>query len=200
MKVNKQIRVLTILTALGLTLLMQNFLSSRTRALIPGDNHKHRYIKPDYTYAYYETGKESYIKNTLPNEWGYGSEWYDEALKAGAVMIRSGVYWRVNRSVLNSPGPNNNCYQELNTGNPRWYRTVPTSRGGQEQWLPGSSQTRTDSATNATYGYHAERVSLPSGRPDKLVSLRYNATIQNRTNQATGTWLQRIRYAVLNYG
>jgi len=176
---------------------MQSFLSSGTRALIPGDNHRHKYIKPDYTYAYYETSKESYVKNTLPNEWGYGSNWHDEALKAGAVMIRSGVYWRVNRSVLNSTWPNNNCWKG-GSGSTLYYRTVPTSRGGQEQWLPDSSQTRTNSATDATYGYHAERVSLPSGRPDKLVSLRYNATIQNRTNQATGTWLQRIRYAVLN--
>jgi len=197
--VNKQIRVLTTLTALGLTLLIQLFLTSSAHALIPGYDHKHRYIKPDYTYAYYTTTKEAYIKNTLPNEWGYGETWHDNALQAGAVMIRSGVYWRVNRSVLNSPWPNNNCYKG-GSGDTLYYRTVPTSRGGQEQWLPGSSQTRTDSATNATYGYHAERVSLPSGRPDKLVGLRYNATIQNRTNSTTGTWLQRIRYAVLNMG
>ena len=50
------------------------------------------------------------------------------------------------------------------------------------------------------YGYQAERISLPSGRPDKLVGLRYNATIQNRTNNTTGSWLQRIRYDVLNMG
>ena len=122
---------------MGLTLLIQPVLSSTTHALIPGYDHKHRYIKPDYTYAYYTTTKEAYIKNTLPNEWGYAPTWHDNALQAGAVIIRSGVYWRVNRSALNSQYPNNNCYKG-GSGSTVYYRTVPTSRGGQEQWLPGS--------------------------------------------------------------
>lgn len=196
---SKQTRVLTALAALCITLLIQPFLSSTIHALIPGSNHKHRYIKPDYTYAYYTTDKEAYIKNTLPNEWGYGSTWHENALQAGAVIIRSGVYWRVNRSVLDSPHPNNNCYKG-GSGSTLYYRTVPTSRGGEEQWLPGSSQARTNAVIDLMYGYHAERLSLPSGRPDKLVGLRYNSTIQNRTNNTTGSWLQRIRYAYLNLG
>lgn len=175
-----------------LFLLVWSIGSLKVQALIPSQNHRHRYIRPDYTYAYYETSKEDYIKNTLPNEWL--ASWGNDTLKAGAVIIRSGVYWRVNRSVLSSPWPNNNCYQG-GSGSTLYYRTVPTSRGGQEQWVPGSSQTSTNAATDDTVGYHAERVSQPSGRPDKLVGLRYNSTIQNRTNNTTGTWLQRIRYA-----
>lgn len=194
---NKRVHISMMLAALGGTLLLLFASIPIAQALIPGSNHRHRYIRPDYTYAYYETGKESYIKDTLPNEWV--PSWNAEALKAGAVIIRSGVYWRVNRSVLNSPWPNNNCYKG-GSDSTLYYRTVPTSRGGQEQWLPNSSQLSTNSATDATYGYHAERVNQPSGRPDKLVSLRYNSTIQNRTNNTTGTWLQRIRYAYLNMG
>lgn len=125
--------------------------------------------------------------------------WDAETLKAGAVIIRSRVYWCMNRSSLNSSWPNNNCY-EGGSGSTRYYRTVPTSRGGQEQWLPNSGQSSTNSATDATHNYHAERVNQPSGRPDKLVGLRYNSTIQNRTNNTTGAWLQRIRYAYLNMG
>jgi hypothetical protein len=194
---NKRAHALIMLMAFGGTLLLLLVSSPIAEALIPGYNHRHRYIRPDYTYAYYETGKESYIKNTLPNEWV--PSWNAEALKAGAVIIRSGVYWRVNRSVLDSPWPNNNCYKG-GSGSTLYYRTVPTSRGGQEQWLPNSSQPSTNSATDATYGYHAERVNQPSGRPDKLVGLRYNSTIQNRTNNTTGTWLQRIRYAYVGPG
>ncbi|HET89175.1 MAG TPA: hypothetical protein ENN99_00320 [Chloroflexi bacterium] len=189
-------RIHTLIT-LGCALVALLASTPAAQALIPSSNHRHRYIRPDYTYAYYETGKESYIKNTLPNEWV--ASWDAETLKAGAVIIRSGVYWRVNRSVLGSPWPNNNYYKG-GSGSTLYYRTVPTSRGGQEQWLPNSSQSSTNSATDATYGYHAERVNLPSGRPDKLVGLRYNSTIQNRTHNATGSWLQRIRYAYLNMG
>ena len=191
---NKRIQILI---ACGGALVMLLALTPAAQALIPASNHRHRYIRPDYTYAYYETGKESYNENTLPNEWVAG--WDAETLKAGAVIIRSGVYWRVNRSVLGSPWPNNNCYMG-GSGSTLYYRTVPRSRGGQEQWLPGSAQTPTSNAIKATAGYHAERVSLPSGRPDKLVGLRYNSTIQNRTHDATGTWLQRIRYAYLDMG
>lgn len=189
-------RLLILITCEG-ALMALLALPPAARALIPSYNHRHRYIRPDYTFAYYETSKESYIKNTLPNEWV--PSWDAETLKAGAVIIRSGVYWRVNRSVLGSPWPNNNCYMG-GSGSTLYYRTVPTSRGGQEQWLPNSSQPSTNSATDATFGYHAERVNLPSGRPDKLVSLRYNSTIQNRTHNATGGWLERIRYAYLNMG
>ncbi|MDW8069532.1 MAG: SpoIID/LytB domain-containing protein [Anaerolineae bacterium] len=184
---------LCVLGILGITIGFPRFV----QALIPPQNHRHRYIRPDYTYAYYETSKEDYIKNTLPNEWV--PSWNTEALKAGAVIIRSGVYWRVNRSVLGSPWPNNNCYIG-GSGSTLYYRTVPTSRGGQEQWLPGSSQSSTNAATDATVGYHAERVQQLANRPDKLVSLRYNSTIQNRTNNTTGTWLQRIRYAYVGSG
>lgn len=195
---NRRSRVSMMLAVLGLTLLLALILSSTANALIPGYKHHHRYINPDYTYSYYETGKEDYNKNTLPNEWY--STWDADTLQAGAVIIRSGVYWRVNRSVLDSSWLNNNCWKG-GSGSTLYYRTVPTSRGGQEQWLPNSSQTSTNSAIDATYGYHAELVS-PSAtpRPDNLVSLRYNSTIQNRTHNTTGNWLARIRYAYLNQG
>jgi len=159
-----------------------------------------KYITPSYDVQIWTTSKEVYIKNTLPNEWVPG--WDANALKAGAVIIRSGVYWRVNRSVLGSGWPNNNCY-EGEYGWPvsqHYYRTAPTSRGGEEQFVPNSSQPETNSAVDGTYGYHAERVSLPSDRPDKLVPLRYNSTIQNRTQNAAGTWLQRVRDAYLGQG
>lgn len=194
---NKKPQVFRMLVIVSFTLVFLLISSSTANALIPGYKHRHRYINPDYSYSYYETSKEAYNQNTLPNEW-YAS-WDADTLQAGAVIIRSGVYWRVNRSVLGSPWPNNNCYQG-GSGSTLYYRTVPVSRGGQEQWLPGSSQTSTTDAIAATYGYHAERVSLPSGRPDKLVALRYNSTIQNRTHDTTGTWLQRVRYAYTGSG
>lgn len=115
------------------------------------------------------------------------------------MIIRSGVYWRVNRSVLNSTWLNNHCDMG-GSGSTLDDRTGPISQGGEKRWLPGSGQPSTNSATDVTYGHHAGRVSQPSGQPDKLVRLRYNSTIQNRTDHATGTWLERIRYADVGPG
>lgn len=169
-------------------------------------NQNVRYINPDYTYTYYYTGLEYYVKDTLPNEW-YPS-WPSETLKAGAVIIRSGAYWRTNRSYLNATYPNNNCYQgtvTLSDGSLfEYYRTAPNSRGGQEQWIPNSYQAASSAtataAVDATSGIHADRVSIPSGRPDAFVPHRYNSTIQNRTNTCTGTYVQKLRCAYVNAG
>jgi len=130
----------------------------------------------------------------LPNEWI--ASWGSDTLKAGAVIIRSGVYWRMNRSIFNTPFPNNNCYKG-GSGATLYYRTAPRSRGGQEQWVPGSTHPNTAAATDATVNYHAEWVTTPSGQPDKLVPHRYGSGIQNNTNTGTGTWTQRIRYAYI---
>lgn len=166
-------------------------------ALIPSDTHYVKYINADWTVSYYATSNEAYVYDTLPNEWI--ASWTAEALKAGAVIIRSGAYWRVNRTVLSSSYPNNNCYKVVESGL-TLYVTAPSSRGGHENWIPNSRQSSTNSATDDTYQYHAERVSLPSGRPDKLVSLRYNSTIQTRTRDGSGTWLDRVRYAYTGSG
>src|ERR1700751_3394833 len=73
-----------------------------------------RYIEPvTHNYSYRYTGRETYIKETLPNEWTYSASEV-ETLKAGAVIIRSGVWWRINRTDLASPFPQNNCYQGPN--------------------------------------------------------------------------------------
>ena len=159
--------------------------------------HKTRYKESNGTYTYWNSGTEAYVKSTLPHEWF--ASWGASTLEAGAVIIRSGVYWRVNRSVLGSSWPNNNCYKGT-AGSFTYYRTAPVSRGGQEEYHPNSGVTSTNTATSNTYRYHAERTSTPSGRPDRFVGLRYNSTIQNRTNSGSGGWLSRVRYAYTGSG
>lgn len=159
--------------------------------------HNTRYIEADGRYTYWSGGAETYVRSTLPNEW-YAS-WSAETLKAGAVIIRSGVYWRINRSVLGSAWPNNNC-QRGTSGTFTYYVTAPFSRGGYEEWHPNSGVTSTNNATDATNGYHADRLTVPSGRPDAFVGLRYGATVQNRTNTGSGTWIEKIRYANVGLG
>lgn len=181
----------------GATLLLALVAGEAWASLPSSYTHRQRYIEADGSYSYWSSGTETYVKSTLPHEW-YAS-WASETLKAGAVIIRSGVYWRVNRSVNGSSWPNNNCYHGT-SGTLTWYVTVPNSRGGYEEWHPNSGVASTNSATDATYRYHADRVSLPAGRPDRFVGLRYNSTVQNRTNSGSGTWTQKIRYAVVGLG
>jgi hypothetical protein len=169
-------------------------------ASLPGSyTHNTRYINSDGSYTYYTGGSETYVRSTLPNEWI--PSWSAVTLQAGAVIIRSGVYWRINRSILNTPWPNNNCSQGTSATGFKYYRTAPQTRGGQEQWIPNSSQPTTDSATDATNGIHADRISIPSGRPDAFVPHRYNSTIQTRTSTCAGaTYYEKIRCAVVGYG
>jgi hypothetical protein len=65
---NQQAHLLMILMGLGSVMPFLLISSATTQALIRSGNHRHRHIRPDYTRAYYETDKESYIKNTLPDE------------------------------------------------------------------------------------------------------------------------------------
>jgi hypothetical protein len=156
--------------------------ASTVYALVPVEDTIIRYTNPDCNnIQLYFSPKELYVKNTLPNEWI--PSWTSEALKAGAVIIRSGVYWRVNRTNLGSTYPNNNCYEGW------WceyvcflYDTTAPRPGGLENFIPNSNKPATNSAVDATFQYHAETLNLISGRPDKLIMLRYGATIQNRTN------------------
>lgn len=180
-------------------ILIQMVVSVPAHALIPSQNNNHRYINPDGSYSYY-TGfsKDGYVKNTLPNEWLVS--WDDDALRAGAIIIRSGVFWRVNRSVLNSPLPNNNCLKGTSPGGIVYYVTVPNTRGGFEQWLPNSTQTKTNNAVDAVPNFHMELSPMPSGRPDALIMLSYNSTIQQRTQDNKGTWSERYRYAYVGQG
>lgn len=173
--------------------------SGALHASVPGSyTHNTRYINSDGSYTYYTSSAEYYVKDTLPNEW-YPS-WSAVTLQAGAVIIRSGAYWRINRSILNSAWPNNNCYQGT-AGTFKFYRTAPLSRGGQEQWIPNSGQTSTNSATDSTNGIHADRLSIPSGRPDAFVPHRYNSTVQTRTRDCNfTTYYEKIRCAVVGYG
>lgn len=172
----------------------------------PHPNHNIRRINGDGTYTYYYMHWEYYVKDTLPNEWIRG--WTPATLQAGAVIIRSGVFWRINRSYLNYGYPYNNCYQgtaPLQDGSIfEYYRTVPQTLGGQEQWILNSRLDSTSAASSAavdaTQGIHAELVSIPSGRPDAFLPHRYNATIQNRTSSCAGVYYEKIRCAVLNYG
>lgn len=96
--------------------------------------------------------------------------------------------------MLSTPWRNNNCYEDL-SGQKLFYRTTPTSRGGQEEWHPGSYNYNTTAATSATIESHAEWVTQPADQPDKYVPHLYNSTIQNATNSGSGDWMQRIRYA-----
>lgn len=169
----------------------------------PANNYLHwqRYRHPDGTFTVYSCGSETYVRETLPNEW-YPS-WDLATLQAGAVIIRSGVYWRINRSVLNTPYPNNNCYKRT-SGSSTWYRETPRIESigwGQENWHPGSGGIfSTDDATNSTNQLHADRVSaLPAGRPDTFVPHRYNSTVQNRTRTCTGLYYDKIWCATVNY-
>jgi stage II sporulation SpoD-like protein len=154
--------------------------------------------------AVYWVTPEIYVKDTLPNEWDLG--WNTEALKAGAVIIRSGLYWRVHRSDLGSGGLNKNCYEGFYcttivgaTVCLFYYNDAPLSRGGHENFLPDShwhkkGADKTNAAVDATFQYHAERANI-TGRPDALVPLRYGAQLQNRTQSGPGSWLDRIWYA-----
>lgn len=163
--------------------------------------HNTRYIESDGSYSYWTSGTEFQVKDTLPNEWL--PSWDQETLKAGAVIIRSGVFWRINRSVLNSGYPNNNCYQgtvQLSDGPFKYYRTSPQTRGGQDQWIPGSRQTATNTATDATANIHADRLTTPAGRPDRFVPHRYGSTVQNNTRNCAGTYVAKIRCAVVGFG
>lgn len=140
-------------------------------------------------------------KNTLPNEWI--PSWNIKALRAGAVIIRSGAYWRTNRSILQSANPYNNCHYG-GAGGFIWYVKAPYSfngqqLGGHEQYIPGTAQTKTNNATNDPVNSHAEIVNL-GNRPDKLISFAYGATIANRTNQISGSWKERIQHAYLGNG
>jgi Stage II sporulation protein len=159
-----------------------------------------RYILPGTnTYSYWYSGRETYIKDTLPNEWF--PSWDAETLKAGAVIIRSGVWWRIDRTDLASPVPHNNCYQGPNG---LFDVTDPNSRvgsngkPGHEQWIPYSSKPATSTAVDATQYYHAE--TNTSGRPDSLVSLSYTNVIQNRSHTASGTFLSKVLAAYQGAG
>jgi hypothetical protein len=163
-------------------------------ALVPSDIQWVKYINPDSSITYWVVTNEAYVYDTLPNEWIAG--WSADALQAGAVVIRSGAYWRTNRSELRSSNPNNNCDEVVDNGNIVYYVTSPTH----EQWIPNSRLPATTSATDITWHYHAERTGLIVGRPDPLVPLRYNRTLQYRTRDTTGDWLQRIRYAYVEAG
>lgn len=161
--------------------------------------HYTRYIREDGTLAYVASGLEEYVKDTLPHEWPL-SNVSPDALQAGAVIIRSGVYWRVNRSFLGATFPNNNCY-EGESGGHIWYRTAPNTRfydgkKGQEEFHPNSGDPLTDAAVDATFQYHGELLSRPTNRPDPFVGLRYAAqTITLATVNAEGDWLERIESA-----
>lgn len=166
----------------------------------PTSLHYARYRHPDGTFTVYRNSAEVYVKETLPNEWI--ASWDITTLQAGAVIIRSGAYWRINRSVLNSPYPNNNCYKRTDGGQ-TWYRETPryeTINWGHENFHPFSGHPNTDSATDSTSSLHADRVSVPSGRPDTFVPHRYNSTVQNRTRTCTGPYYDKIWCATVNYG
>ncbi len=172
--------------------------SSLANAALPSSfTHNTRYKEANGSFTYWTSGSESYVKDTLPHEWLLS--WNLETWKAGAVIIRSGVYWRINRSVLGSGWPNNNCYQGI-AGGFKYYRTAPNTRGYQEEWHPNSSNSATNQAVDQTYRYHAQLLSTPSGRPDPFVALRYAAGLQTRTYNASGTWVSKIRSAYLNQG
>lgn len=164
------------------------------------------YICPNFNKQIMYVSKENYIKNTLPNEWV--ASWNSDALRAGAVIIRSGVYWRVNRTENDNTYPNNNCHDGVYcfwAGCYIYHVKAPFSRGGDEEFIANSSNGPTNTATDATFQYHAETVNLRldlngNPRPDKLIPLRYGSGIQNRTNDTTGSWLQRIWYAYTGAG
>jgi len=171
---------------------------NHVQALIPSNQQYVRFLFSDGSFAYFYPTNEAYVKDTLPNEWI--ASWPIRAVRAGAVIIRSGAYWRTNRSILQSGYPYNNCYYGAAGGYP-WYVKAPyqdpithQNLGGHEQYIPGSAQTRTNAATDSTLRYHAETVAL-GNRPDKLVTLLYNSTIQTRTRDGSGSWTARIRYA-----
>lgn len=173
------------------------FVQSALAELPVSFTHKTRYIQSNGSYSYWSSGTEAYTKSTLPNEW-YAS-WSNNTLDAGAVIIRSGVYWRINRSVMGSGWPFNNCYRVW-VGSNVYYHTAPTSRGGREEWHPNSGVTSTNNAVNRTYRYHAEKINRLPGAPDPYVGLRYNSNIQNRTANGSGGWLSKIRYAYTGPG
>jgi hypothetical protein len=159
-------------------------------------NHATKYYNPDGSITLYAAYTEYYVRSTLPNEWF--PSWSFPTLQAGAVIIRSGVYWRINRSVLGSGWPYNNCHEGY-YGGQLYYSTAPRSAGGHENFIVGSALPATNDAVDTVYQFHAERVQTPAGRPDPFVGLRYNNQIQYRTRDGAVTWLDKVRYAYVGY-
>ena len=196
--------IFALLAFLGVALLLTLASNSTARALIPSGKHRVAY-RSGGSLLHYEQSKDDYIRHVLPYEWMLSAS-DDDALRAGAVIIRSGVYWRVNRSVLfpdfqHYQGyPHNNCY--MGSHNSWVYYTIAPD---QENWNPyewdeqanpgNPNQMRVQTCVNDTYGYHAEYINQPAGWPDPLITLRYNNGIQDRTIQGTGVWQALIWYA-----
>lgn len=194
---NKQ-RIFALLGFFGIALLLALASNSTAGALIPSGKHRVAY-RSGGSLLHYEQSKDDYIRHVLPYEWMLSAS-DDDALRAGAVIIRSGVYWRINRTTLNSGYPHNNCYQGTDNG---WaYHVIDPDYENWNPWEwdeqahPGNpNQMRVQTCVNDTYGYHAEYISQPAGWPDPLISLRYNSVIQDRTIQGTGGWQALIWYA-----
>lgn len=183
---------------IGLSLMWSSIPARDAEALVPSGDHVIRYIEANGSYTYpILMSTSTYVRNVLPNEWLLS--WSDDSLRAGATIIRSGTYWMKRRSEIGATWPNNNCWGDTSP-DVNWYVTVPNSRGGYEEYVPSSNQSKSDSAEQYTSQYHAERSTTPSGRPDALVGLRYNSTVQQRTENTSGSFVDRIRYAYVGSG
>jgi hypothetical protein len=159
--------------------------------------------------TYYWQPIEDYIMDVLPNEWI--TAWDAETLKAGAVIVRSGAWWHVNRSALGSRWPSNNC----DGGSLGGYNfdvcdpnvlVCPSGKQGFEQWYPDKwqGQAPTNLAVFQTQYYHAE-TSAPdkrgAGAPDRFVALRYDKThIQKPVHNASGDFIAKLNSAYTGNG
>lgn len=153
---------------------------------------------------------EYYVANVLPNEWFNTDP--DEALRAGAVMIRSVAYWELSRR-----GGVLNCHRVVNEYG--YFDTVshwdPEEQLNDQRFVPESHTEESRAARDHTEGwhvdYHGDYIYTNYGQweQDKTVELA-NAqltwaqiveSIYNNRNTGSGCWVPewgRLDYQVLS--
>lgn len=126
---------------------------------------------------------EDLVKQTLPNEMFAGSD-HMEALKANASIIRQDSWWWFIHK--ESTQPIGYCGGVA----PYAYHW----RDSRMEFISGTGHSRTNAATNATYGKGWQK---PTGSPDtledpdpqKFISMRFNDCVQLDSNaQANAGW------------
>lgn len=106
----------------------------------------------------------TYVKDVLPNEWGYDSTWKSESLKAGAMAVKMYGWYNVYHPIYS--GINANVYDNTNS----------------HVFIVNSEKTSTTQAINDVGGigmetYMAKQLFVPSYRKGTYSSSGYHGGI-----------------------